>query len=77
MANATCFEDLEVWKLSMDLTVNVYRYFKECKDFGFKDQIQHACVSIPSNIAERFERKTNKDFYQFLLTAYFPSHTTQ
>ncbi|MCL2291014.1 MAG: four helix bundle protein [Bacteroidetes bacterium] len=69
MTNVTCFEDLEVWKLSMNLTVSVYRYFKECKDFGFKNQIQRACVSIPSNIAEGFARKTNKEFCQFLYIA--------
>jgi hypothetical protein len=48
MATVTCFEDLDVWKLSMNLTIDVYKYFKECKDWGFKDQIQRACVSIPS-----------------------------
>jgi len=32
MATATCFEELEVWKLSMNLTVDVYKHFKECKD---------------------------------------------
>jgi len=69
MATATCFEDLEVWKLSMKLTVNVYKYFKECKDWNFKDQIQRASVSIPSNIAEGFSRKTNKEFCQFLYIA--------
>jgi len=69
MATATCFEDLEVWKLSMNLTIDVYKHFKECKDFGFKNQIQRACVSIPSNIAEGFARRTNKEFCQFLYIA--------
>ena len=69
MAPVNCFEDLEVWKLSMSLTINVYRYFSECKDFGFKQQIQRASVSIPSNIAEGFSRKTNKEFCQFLYIA--------
>jgi four helix bundle protein len=69
MATITCFEELEVWKLSMKLTVDVYKHLKECKDWGFKDQIQRACVSIPSNIAEGFARKTNKEFCQFLYIA--------
>jgi len=69
MTHVTCFEDLEVWKLSMNLTVSVYRYFKECEDFGFKNQIQRACISIPSNIAEGFARKSNKEFCQFLYIA--------
>jgi four helix bundle protein len=69
MATATCFEDLDVWKSSMNLTIDIYKHLKECKDFGFKDQIQRACVSIPSNIAEGFYRKTNKEFCQFLYIA--------
>jgi len=69
MATATCFEDLEVWKLSMNIAVEIYGLLKECKDFGFKDQIQRACVSIPSNIAEGFDRKSNKEFCYFLYIA--------
>jgi four helix bundle protein len=60
------FEDLDVWKESMRLTVDVYQKLKNCKDYGFKDQIQRSAVSIPSNIAEGFERKSNKEFIQFL-----------
>ena len=69
MTNVTRFEDLEVWKLSMELTASVYKYLKECKDYGFINQIQRACVSIPSNIAEGFARRTNKEFCQFLYIA--------
>ncbi|MDR0834051.1 MAG: four helix bundle protein [Candidatus Symbiothrix sp.] len=60
------FEDLFVWKESMVLTTSIYEQLKLCKDYGLKDQMQRAAVSIPSNIAEGFERQTNKEFVQFL-----------
>lgn len=60
------FEDLEVWKISMNLSVLIYRALKDCKDFGLRDQIQRSSVSIPSNIAEEFERKSNKEYIYFL-----------
>ena len=63
------FEDLNIWKEGMRLSVSIYQLMKKCKDFGFKDQIQRASVSIPSNIAEGFERQTNKEFIQFLYIA--------
>jgi len=63
------FEDLQVWKDAMNLTFSIYEKFKSCNDYGFKDQIQRAAVSIPSNIAEGFERQTAKEFIQFLYIA--------
>jgi four helix bundle protein len=60
------FEDLEVWQISMNLSVLVYRALKNCKDFGLRDQIQRSSVSIPSNIAEGFDRKSNKEYLYFL-----------
>ena len=60
------FEDLEVWKISMNLSVLIYRALKNCKDFGLRDQIQRSSVSIPSNIAEGFERTSNKEYMRFL-----------
>jgi len=63
------FEDLEIWKEGMRVSVKVYEVLKNCKDFGLKDQMQRAAVSIPSNIAEGFERQTNKEFIQFLYIA--------
>jgi four helix bundle protein len=60
------FEDLEVWKESMNLSILIYRALKDCKDFGLRDQIQRASVSIPSNIAEGYERKSNKQYLYFL-----------
>lgn len=59
-------QNLSVWKRSRRLTVNIYKIFACCKDYGFKDQITRAAVSIPSNIAEGFERNSSKDFINFL-----------
>ena len=61
-----CFEDLEVWKRSKCLAVEVYRALGDCKDWGFKDQITRAALSVPSNIAEGAERLTPNEFVQFL-----------
>ena len=60
------FEDLEVWKESMRLTVEIYNQFKSINDFGLCDQMQRASVSIPSNISEGYERNSNKEFIRFL-----------
>ena len=60
------FEDLNVWKESVRLSVNIY---KALKIFGLRDQIQRSVVSIPSNISEGFDRKGNKEFIQFLYIA--------
>ena len=69
MERNTRFEDLEIWKKGMRLTVEIYRLMKNCKDFGLIDQMRRAAVSIPSNISEGFERQTNKEFIQFLYIA--------
>ena len=63
------FEDLEIWKEGMKMCQEVYLLFKECKDYGLKDQIQRAAVSVPSNIAEGYERKSVKETTQFLYIA--------
>ena len=47
----------------------IYELFKNNKDYGFKDQIQRAVISISNNIAEGFERRSNKEFKQFLYIA--------
>jgi four helix bundle protein len=60
------FEDLEVWQRGCRLTVDIFKAFSNCKNFGFKDQIQRAALSIPSNIAEGSERGSSKDFAHFL-----------
>lgn len=60
------FEDLEVWQRGCRLTVAIFKAFAACKNFSFKDQIQRAALSIPSNIAEGSERGSSKDFAHFL-----------
>ena len=60
------FEDIEAWKESRLLVQEVYELFKDCRDFGFRDQFQRAAISVMSNIAEGFDRGSNKEFIQFL-----------
>lgn len=63
------FEDIIAWQKAKELTTLIYKEFDTSKDFGFKDQIQRASVSIMNNIAEGFERKSNKEFKYFLFVA--------
>ncbi len=63
------FEDLDVWKEGMQLAESLYLSLKDCRDYSLRDQIQRSAVSVPSNIAEGFERKSNKEFIQFLYIA--------
>jgi len=60
------FEDLEIWKRSRVLAIEMYIIMKDCKDYAFRDQITRAALSIPSNIAEGFERGSDKEFVRFL-----------
>jgi len=60
------FEDLEVWKRSARLSANLYIAMANLKDFGFRDQITRAGLSVPSNIAEGYERNSDKELANFL-----------
>ena len=60
------FEDLEVWKKSCRLTVMLYKLLRNCNDYGLKDQMLRASVSIPSNIAEGSERNSIPEFKRFI-----------
>lgn len=62
----TRFEDIIAWQKSKDLNILIYKTFRDCKDYSFKDQIQRAAVSIMNNIAEGYERNGNKEFRNFL-----------
>ena len=72
MSKIKKFEDIESWKKARKLTKDVYGVTgqeKFLRDFGLKDQIRRAAVSILSNIAEGFERGGDKEFLQFLAVA--------
>jgi len=60
------FEDLEIWKRATRLSVNSYKEMSKLRDYGFRDQITRSSLSIPSNIAEGFERSSPKEFMAFL-----------
>lgn len=56
-------KDIEVWIVSIEMAKNIYQVTSSNawnKDYGFKDQIRRASISISSNIAEGFERNNNK-----------------
>ncbi len=57
---------LEVWKKSARLSANIYKYFAESNDFGVKDQITRAGLSVPSNIAEGMEKSSIKENVRFI-----------
>lgn len=72
MATIERFEDIQAWQEARGLVKEVYRNSSRgefARDFGLRDQIQRAAVSVMSNIAEGFERGSNKEFIQFLYIA--------
>ena len=60
------FEDLAVWKMSREIVNQIYNDFRSCRDFGFRDQITRAGISIMNNISEGFCRGSDAEFRQFL-----------
>ena len=72
MATFKSFEEIEAWQQARALTREIYALSKTgdfARDFGLRDQICRASVSIVSNIAEGFERDGTKEFIQFLSVA--------
>lgn len=68
----TKFEDLNIWKLSLKITKEVYDFTaqgKFARDFGLRDQIRRAIVSVSSNIVEGFEKNNNNEFVRYLKIA--------
>ena len=66
------FEEIEAWQKARELTKLIYALSNDgqfMRDFGLRDQIRRASVSIMSNIAEGFGRGGNKEFIQFLSIA--------
>jgi four helix bundle protein len=66
------FEDLEIWKLARELTNKIYHVTNNgtfSKDYGLKDQIRRAAVSVMSNISEGYERGGNQELIWFLSIA--------
>lgn len=66
------FKTLKVWEISTDLAVKIYKLTDMGnikKDYGLKDQIRRAAVSVPSNIAEGDERESQKEAIRFFYIA--------
>lgn len=72
MAKVERFEDVIAWQKARELTSLIYNLTKEghfSRDFGLRDQIRRASVSVMSNIAEGFDRSNPNEFHQFLVIA--------
>lgn len=72
MATFRSFEDIEAWQIGRELTRCVYDATRSgpfARDYGLRDQIRRAAISIMSNIAEGFERSGRGEFVQFLAVA--------
>lgn len=63
------FEDIIAWQKAQDLAVEIYAMCEEMKDYGFRNQICNAVVSISNNIAEGFDRSSDADFSRILYIA--------
>lgn len=72
MSTFKSFEDMDAWKQARELTRDIYKISQQnlfAKDFGLRDQIRRASISVMSNIAEGLERDGSKEFNQFLSIA--------
>lgn len=64
-----CFEDLFIWQKAVEFAKDIYLITEKKglkNDFGLRDQMRRAAVSISSNIAEGFERRSRKEYLNFL-----------
>jgi len=62
-------ENLEVWRRACRLSASLYQALSSCPDYGFRDQVTRSALSVASNIAEGYERDSNKACVQFLKIA--------
>ncbi len=62
-------ENLDVWKKACRLSVALYQTLAKCREYGYRDQVTRAALSIPSNIAEGYERDSSKSCVQYLRIA--------
>ena len=69
MSKIENFENIAAWQKSQKVCLDIYKLFRNSKDFSFRDQICRAAVSVNNNIAEGFERMTQKEFIAFLFIA--------
>jgi four helix bundle protein len=60
------FEDLAIWKMARVIVNQIYDDFRNCRDFGFRDQITRSGISIMNNISEGFCRGSDAEFRRFL-----------
>lgn len=60
------FEDIIAWQKSKSFTIEIFKLFENFNNYNFKNQIERASLSVMNNIAEGFERKSNKEFKYFL-----------
>ena len=73
MAKIEKFEDLQAWQKARVLVKDVYSITERPgfrRDFALRDQVRRSTISVSSNIAEGFARRTNKEFVQFLYVAH-------
>ena len=63
------FEDLRIWQDAQETALEIYEMFKDIKDFGFRDQIQRAVISISNNIAEGSEYSSDAMMIRYLKTS--------
>jgi len=63
------FQDMEMWKSAKNLAVIIHKIFSNSRDYLFRDQIERAVITIMNNLAEGFDRRSDKQFKYFLFIA--------
>jgi four helix bundle protein len=63
------FKDLDVWQRAARLSAEIFQETKDCREYGFRDQVTRSGLSIPSNIAEGTARRSDRESVQFLSVA--------